>query len=284
MTALDAHMANDVSAIRNTSVQAVERAAAVLLYLADHPDASLRELASAVGVSRTTVHRMLNALTQCGFIAPRRDGRPAFGPGVVRLYGAWRRQTELRRVAYPYMLELRDRSGETISLHVRQGDATVCVECVESQQPIRRSIVPGDLAPLLRSSSSKLFLAALPPEELTALLGRLAPDNAEMRARLNIELPLIRQQGYAASYQERIAGAASVAAPIWNGAGEMAASLSIAGPVHRVTPAFVAEIAPVLCEIAQTISRQLGYGADGAPTSGQLAPQTADAMAGSGHR
>ena len=54
-------------------------------------------------------------------------------------------------------------------------------------------------------------------------------------------------------------GAASVAAPIWNGGGEMAASLSIAGPVHRVSPAFVAEIAPVLREVAQTISRQLGY-------------------------
>jgi DNA-binding IclR family transcriptional regulator len=245
--------------MRNTSVQAVERASTLLLYLADHPDASLRELAGAVGVSRTTVHRLLNALTAGGLIAPRRDGRPAFGPGVVRLYGAWRRQTELRQVAYPYMRELSDRSGETISLHVRQGDATVCVECIESTQPIRRSIVPGDVAPLLRSSSSKLYLAALAPDELAALLRRLEPDDADVRARLEAELPLIRAQGYAASYQERIVGAASVAAPIWNGAGEMAASLSIAGPVHRVTPAFVAEIAPVLREIAQNISRQLGY-------------------------
>jgi DNA-binding IclR family transcriptional regulator len=250
-------------AMRNTSVQAVERAGALMLYLADHPGASLRELAGTLGCSRTTVHRLLNALAQGGLVAVRRDGRPAFGVGVVRLYGAWLRQTELRQVAYPYMLDLRDRSGETISLHVRQGDTTVCVECIESKQPIRRSIATGDVAPLLRSSSSKLFLAALPAEEQAASLRRQEPDNAEIRRRLHAELPLIRQQGFAASYQERILGAASVAAPIWNGSAEMVASLSLAGPIQRVTPAFVAEIAPVLCEIADAISRQLGYHAAG---------------------
>jgi DNA-binding IclR family transcriptional regulator len=270
-------MADRMNAMRNTSVQAVERAATILVYLADHPEASLRELAAVAGVSRPTVHRMLNALAKSGLLAPRRDGRPGFGLAVVRLYGAWCRQTELRQVAYPYMLELRDRSGETVSLHVRQGDATVCVECIESKEPIRRSIAPGDVAPILRSSSSKLFLAALPPDELTALLGRLEPDNAAMRARLAAELPLIRQQGYAASYEERIVGAASVAAPIWNGAGELAASLSVAGPLQRVTPAFIAEVAPVLCAVTQAISHQLGYRADAAVGASLSLPSPAGA-------
>ena len=261
----DARMADTVHAERNTSVQAVERAAALLLYLADHPEASLRDLARACGCSRTTVHRLLNTLAKRELLALR-DGRPTFGPAIARLYGAWSRQSELRQVAYPFMLELRDRTGETISLLVRQGDATVCVECIESRHPIRRIIAPGDVTPLLRSSSGKLFLAALPADELAALLARLDLDNREASARLNAELARIRDQGYAASYEEReerIPGAASVAAPIRNSAGGVAASLSVAGPFQRVTPAFVAEIAPVLCQVVQAIVHELGSTADG---------------------
>ncbi|MBX5492901.1 MAG: IclR family transcriptional regulator [Chloroflexi bacterium] len=245
--------------MRNSSVQAVERAGHLLLYLAEHPRASLRDLAQAIGSSRTTAHRLLHALAASGLVMTTADGRPALGPAVVRLYGAWRRQTDLRRVAYPHLLALRDRSGETVSLHVRQGDAVVCVECVESEQPIRRAIAPGDVAPLLRSASSKLFLAALPEAERAALLTRLAPDDAELWERLRTELPRIREQGYATSFEERIPGAASLAAPIWDAAGTMVASLSIAGPVQRVTPAFIAEIAPVLRAVALEISQQLGF-------------------------
>jgi DNA-binding IclR family transcriptional regulator len=245
--------------MRDNTVQAVERAGQLLVYLAEHPHSSLRDLARALGTSRTTAHRLLHALAASGLVAIAPDGRPALGPAVVRLYGAWRRQTDLRRVAYPHLLALRDRSGETVSLHVRQGDVLVCVECVESEQPLRRAIAPGDVAPLLRSASSKLFLAALSEAERAALLARLAPDDAALWERLRAELPRIREQGYATSCGERIPGAASVAAPIWGASGELVASLSIAGPVQRVTPAFIAEIAPVLRSVALEISRQLGY-------------------------
>ena len=247
----------------NMSVQAVERAAVILLYLVDHPQASLRDLANAIGCSRTTAHRLLNALAKSGLIAQRHDGRPALGPAVVRLYGAWSRQTELRQVAYPHMLELHEACGETVSLHVRQGDLTVCVEYIESRQPIRWSIGPGEVAPLLRSSSSKLFLAAMSDPDLAEAVARVAPDDPTVQQRLSDELPRIREQGYATSFEERFAGAAGVAAPVRNAHGEMIASLSVAGPIQRLTPDFVEELAPPLRASAQAISAKLGYQADG---------------------
>src|SRR5206468_2973329 len=132
-----------------------------LLYLADHPEASLREVAGHVGCSRTTAHRLLNSLSHAGFTEPRRDGRYAFGPSIVRLYGAWRAQADLRRIAHPYMVQLRDCSGETISLDVRQGNSHVCIESVESSSPIRRTGTLGLSGSLLRGASAKVYLASM---------------------------------------------------------------------------------------------------------------------------
>src|SRR5215207_4984935 len=105
--------------MRNTSVQAVERATKLLLFLAEHPGATLRELGGCIGCSTTTAYRLLNALSQDGLVATGPDGRPTLGLAVVKLYGAWSRQTTLRQVAYPQMVSLRDRTGESVTLHVR---------------------------------------------------------------------------------------------------------------------------------------------------------------------
>ncbi|SRR5712692_4447717 len=245
--------------MRNTSVQSVERAVAILLYLADRPHASLRELAAHIGCSRTSVYRLLGGLSKGGLVEMTSDGRPEFGPAAVRIYGAWRRQTDVRRIAHPLMLELRDRLGETISLHIRQADTQVCVECVESRSAIRRSIAVGDTAPLLRGASSKLFLAAMSDEELDALASRCQPNQAKLLAQVRQELPQVRQQEFATSFEEWIPGAAAVACPLYNAAGEMFATLNLSGPVQRVTPAFVAETALELQSVTRSISARLGH-------------------------
>ena len=119
------------------------------------------------------------------------------------------------------MLEgLRDESGESTQLYVREGDHRVCVASVERVTGLRDTVPVGAVMPLSRGSAGKILLAFAP--------GGVddRPDAAELRG--------IRVRGWAQSVAEREAGVASVSAPVFGEDGRLKAAVSISGPISRL--------------------------------------------------
>ncbi|MFD0593216.1 IclR family transcriptional regulator [Catellatospora coxensis] len=111
--------------------------------------------------------------------------------------------------------------------------------------------------------SSKAFLAFLPDSEVDAYLDRhplqpLTDKTVTDPAKLRKELAAIRKRGYATSLGERQAGAASIAAPVFDHDGHVVAVLSVAGPAARFKPEGSGN-AQELVAAAARISEQLGY-------------------------
>ena len=69
----------------------------------------------------------------------------------------------------------------------------------------------------------------------------------------------IRKNGHAISFEERILGSASVAAPILDYKGKVVASLSISGPTTRFTKKKIPVLISLVKKAAQKISVSLGY-------------------------
>jgi IclR family acetate operon transcriptional repressor len=78
-------------------------------------------------------------------------------------------------------------------------------------------------------------------------------------AALRVELERIRAAGYAISRGERIAGATSVAAPIFDGKGEVVGSMSVAGVTIRQDRAALEALGPIVRAEARALSIELGW-------------------------
>jgi DNA-binding IclR family transcriptional regulator len=187
--------------------------------------------------------------------------RYSLGLGVLRLVEARGRHADVRAVALPYLERLRDRCEETLALSILVGDSHVCVDRLESPHGIRWSIQVGTSVPLAHlAATAKALLACLPPAEIDGILAvvdwaRLGRTRAEVCA----ELEAIRAGRAARSFAERMAGVASLAAPIRDQHGRPCATLSISGPLDRWTAGRMDQVEPELVRAVDAISASLGY-------------------------
>jgi DNA-binding IclR family transcriptional regulator len=223
-----------------TSAMAVERASDVLFLLAEHGEASVTELARWIGSSGSAVHRILTALRRKGLVEQDAvSERYSISWAVLTLARPLAERADVRRAAYPHMLELRDLTQETVTLSVLVGDERVCVEQVESPHEMRWRTEVGLPGPLYAGAAGKVLLAQLGDDEIERYLaGRVIPmltpyTTTDPSTLLN-EICAVREHGYAISVEERLLGMAELAGPISDG--RTTAAIAIGGPVNRCTP------------------------------------------------
>lgn len=110
--------------------QTLDRGLRVLEVLARTPDgATVTELASALGVSRTVVYRLVVTLEQHSLLRRGPDGRARLGLGVLAL--ARQVQPVLRDAALPVLRRLADETGATAHLSVVDGPDVLTIAVVE---------------------------------------------------------------------------------------------------------------------------------------------------------
>lgn len=223
----------------------------------------VRELARNLGLGKSTVHRLLLTLTDEGLL----DHDPANGTYALSLVmyelgQAAAADPRLRAATGPVIDDLRNRTGETVQLAVRRHTDVFYLERRESPRAVRLfSTVPRRL-PAHCTSSGKVLLADLPPAELCELFsaGRLpglTSRSITTRARLEQELDVTRQRGWAANLGECRVDVASVGAPIRGLDGRVIAGVSIAAPMERFEESGPDRYAGLVRDAARLISRRL---------------------------
>lgn len=187
--------------------------------------ATLADLVARTGLSRATAHRLATALGAHGLVR-RVDGDPvrfALGLRLLALGRAAEVDLPLRDVARPALEWLRDETGESVQLYVRDGDRRVCVEALESPHGLRTIVPVGAVLPLDAGSAGAVLAGSAKP--------------------------------WVASVEERERGVASVSAPVRDGAGRTVAAISVSGPVERTTRRPGAKYAAAVVEAARRVQR-----------------------------
>lgn len=247
----------DMSEARLPGQQSVRRAIDVLFcFDATTPALTAAQVATHLGMNRTTAWRYLQSLASTGLVHDLGEGRFGLGSRTVALAEAYTSQWgELEAVAATALVRLRDQIGETAALHVRQGWSRVVVRQVESHHELHRTYRDiGRPIPLLTGAPSRAILAALPGAEREAYLASLEPDD---RNELESAVARARSLGYARTRGERVAGVASVAAALRNPAGVVVAAVNVTGPEERLPEDRVAEIAGHVTAAASWIEAEL---------------------------
>ena len=225
--------------------------------------ATLTALAQATGDPPATVYRVLLTLELHGIVQSD-DVLQTWhvGPGAFLIGSTFLRRTSLVDRSRPVLRALMERSGETANLGILNEDCVLFVSQVETHAPIRAFFPPGTRSALHASGIGKVLLAAMDEGHLARIvaagLTRYTPGTLTDPVRLEADLRVVRDRGYAIDDEERNEGMRCVAAPIRNAHGETVAGLSISGPTSRVTHGKVDGFADLVREAAGILSADLG--------------------------
>jgi DNA-binding IclR family transcriptional regulator len=248
--------------------QVLERTFGILeVFTESRPEWSTTHIARELDLPVPTVHRILAALKQLGYVSQHSETRRfRLGLAAVSLGERARTVAGLRPVAIGPLRQLSEATGETALLTVLgpDRDHSVCLERVETSQPLRLSVQPGRQLPLHAGASQKALLAFLPQGEIDVLtarpLERLCTATITSRAALRRELAAIRARGWASSYEETNVGVWGIAIPVLSAA-DVVCAVGIAGPSPRLTAERVRRDVGLTHEAATAIGRALGFSA-----------------------
>ena len=227
---------------RSSGSRTLSRGLALLVALGEEPEgATVSGLADATGLDRAVLYRLLDTLSEAGFVTRDQDTRRfRLGLAMLELGVRAAQGLEVRRLAGPALRSLMEDTGETSCLAVRDRDDLVVVEVVE---PVDRFVQVnyriGFRHPLGIAAHGKALLAFL-------------PDGAR-----DPSLAPIRQRGIAYTRDELEAGAAGVAAPVFDHTGRAVAAVGIVAPTSRMPEPEA--VALRVLRSAREISERLGW-------------------------
>lgn len=212
-----------------------------------------------------TAHRILAALTGRRYLArDERTRRFRLGPAALELGERARAVLDLRQAALPVLRRLARQTDETALLTVpnSERDRSVCLERVESSQPLRLSVEPGRRLPLHAGASQKALLAFLAEEDIERVaagsLERLCGATITDADALRADLAEVRERGWAISFEETNVGVWGVAVPLLDEDGTAVAAVGLAGPSARLSPDEVLDHLERLRDGAVEITAPLG--------------------------
>lgn len=219
-----------------TGIQVIARAAGILRALRLAPAGlSQAEVAEQVGLARSTIHRLLNALEDEGLVesdGPR--GRYRLGPEVSRLADTARRG--LLASLHPKLEELSHEVNETVDLSVLDRARATFVDQVVAPHRLRAVSAVGESFLLHCTANGKAFLAAMPPHDLARATAGALPQLTEYTITdhevLAAELARVRAEGIAYDREEHSAGICAVGTVI-RGLTGLSVAVSVPTPAQR---------------------------------------------------
>jgi DNA-binding IclR family transcriptional regulator len=241
---------------KKTTTRSLERALDIIeCFIDNDKELSLMEISEITNLSPSTVHRLINSLLERGFVARSNANKKFFlGPKIAVLGSSSRynMSDNFKEIAKEYMVELRDKDNENVSLYLLDGDYKLCIERVMSSRSLRQIINIGDRVTIEKGSTGRVFLAHCSEEKLMELKQKY-PE---------IDLNKVfetRIKGYAFSKGEREEGLVGIAAPIYDVEGKLKAVLSLSGPSIRFLNENLSEKIKDTIEVAKKISKAIGY-------------------------
>jgi len=256
---------DDAAGAARPSLQVLERAFAILEAFTEfRPEWSTSDLARFLELPIPTVHRLLGALARLGYVT--RDAqtrRFRLGGAAMQLGERARAVSDLRAVALLPLQRLSEAADETAVLTVLspERDRSVCLERVETSQPLRLSVQPGTQLPLHAGASQKALLAFMPEREVDRLLDqpleRLCAATITEPRQLRRDLEVIRERGWASSYEETNLGVWGIAVPVISG-DDVVCAVGIAGPSARLSDEGFCRDVPLVQRAALAVARSLG--------------------------
>ncbi|WP_328767384.1 IclR family transcriptional regulator [Streptomyces sp. NBC_00286] len=226
----------------------------------DHPALSLTDISRRAGLSLTTAHRLVGALSEWGALERDASGAYHVGLRLWEVAALAPRGLALRQVALPYLEDLYEATHQNVQMAVRDGDEVVYIEWISGHSAVGVHIRVGARWPLHATGVGLALLAFSDVASQEAYCARplvaFTPHTITDPAILRRVLAEVRRTGVAVSSRQVTEDALSVAAPVRNADGSVVAAASVVVPERD---AQVPALIPAVRLAALGISRALGW-------------------------
>lgn len=198
------------------------------------PALTLAQMAAAAGVTRSAVFRIACTLTELGFLVHDAAARRyTLGPALLRLGAGLPAPRALVSAALPVLEALRDRTGWSAHLGVLEGREVVYLLRVPARRGIASIVHAGSRLPAHATAMGRVLLAALAAPALAALYRDTGMALPPLLARLARDA----KRGHVLHLGEFESSIASIAVPVRDAAGRVAAAINAAAPLSAADAA-----------------------------------------------
>ena len=246
-------------------VQSLTRGFSILEALAKSgAGLTLTDVAHRVQLPPSTTHRFLSTLERMGYVYQAGDlglwyvGLQAFTVGTTFLANR-----DFVAQSHASMHRLMEQAGETANLAILDGTEAVFIAQVQCHEMMRTLVKLGSRVPLHASGVGKALFAALPDEQIDAILKvrglpRITENTIVVPETMWAALRVIRQRGYSFDDEEHARSTRCVGAAVYDEHAEPLGAISIAGPSTRLADERIRQLGPIVAHIAEELTRHLG--------------------------
>jgi len=250
-----------------TGNQSTDKMLQIMEFLAIQPDPlALKDIATPLGMSKSTVLRFLTTLSKNGYLAQE--------PTTSKYYLTYKlcalgkqiqEKQKLTNLTESYLREVAQQIGETVCFAIPQDDQVVYLDVVEAPGKTLKAMQRiGNAVPMHCSSIGKVFLSRYSEKELDHFvdvegLAQYTEKTIDTKLKLLNELEKIKEVGYAIDDEESEVGMRAIAFPICGYGDDVVAGFSVVGPSMRVDDAFMEQWIPYLRSASTIMTKLLGY-------------------------
>lgn len=245
-------------------IQVADRLFGALEFLAENGSAGVMEVSSALGLNKSTAHRVLNSLIYMGYARQNEEnGRYEPSLKIVDVANKVMKHVDIVQVVRPYLRKLMELTDETVHFVERDGVDAVYIDKVESyRNGIQMVSRIGSRIPLYCSGVGKAIAADLDIGEVEAIwkssrITALTPHTITDFDTYCRELEEVRKNGYALDNEENEAGVRCIAVSLKDYIGRVRYAFSISAPVSRMDDKRMRHLAKCILEIKEQIEKQI---------------------------
>ena len=246
--------------------KSIKRAAEILnLFSYAKPVWRGGDLARAVGLPATTVHGILQALEEEGFLVQDKEAKTfSLGQGINILGEIQRATNELNQKAEGPINYLSRHTGLECRVGVFYRDVVVLTANTSRLTNTMGFAYVGPVSPAYCTAMGRAILAHLPREKVAAHLDRVkmvayTPKTLLDRKAILKELEVTRERGYSLSLQEMIIHMESVGAPVYGPGPEPVGAVAQVGTPTQISGGDLSSLAQGIMSTAAEISSYMGH-------------------------
>jgi len=222
-------------------IQVAGRLFAALEYLADSGPSGLSDIAGAIGLNKSTAHRIMASLQYMGYVTQNReDSRYEATFKVVELANRIVVHADLSGRVRPHVKKLSGMTGETVHFVRLDGTDVVYIDKVEPEGGrVRMESRIGLRIPFYRSAVGKALAAAMPEPEVRKLwdacsIERTTPYTITDYGEFQEALSEVRRKGYALDNEENEQGVRCIGIALDLYGAQPTYAISISVPISRM--------------------------------------------------
>lgn len=241
--------------------QTLVRGLDVLAAVADGA-VTLPQLSGALGLTRSTCHRLAATLVEQRFLNFTPKVGYSLGPRLIELGYKAGQQVSLTRIAAPHLMRLAADTGDTVHLGVLDGDRALYLDKHSGSRRIEISSRIGERQPLRSTGLGKALILEENDSRLMTIYDQEARDFGKYLYDRDQWLSMMHdyaRQGYAFDLEENEDRIRCVAAPIRNVTGRIIAAISVSGAAQYMDNARMEKLTLSVMATTQQISRELGW-------------------------